>query len=189
MNRLLIRKYELNLKIEKKFLFIKYSKNITLKFEQAKIIDIIEFLKINNEWKLWIISWLLWFIKDKSDKNLNSKDRIAIIKDWEKVYNKIKETFFEWYFKDIESNIKDESPFSSSIMIICEKLWVEPLFVVNNYTQWHVEFIAEWLLWNTNWQTKEWQKKNKLRLRQQKALNRTDEENEKIKKILSTFKK
>ena len=182
MDKLLIKSYELILEIPVRFFFIKFHKKLTLKFEQAKLIDTMEFFKITEEGGIGIIKRLLKFVEEKWKMDNHIKRYVY----WnrEKLFEKIKQTFFEWCFAEWKSSW-DNAPFSSYLAILSEKLNIDPLTMIKTYTPKQLEYITEGLVWNANETTKEWQKKNKLRLVQQKAVNRTAEQEEKIKNLLS----
>lgn len=188
MERLLVKKYELNLNIERRFLFIRYNKVLKLKFEQAKLIDTIEFINITSQSEFGIIMWLLNFIEEKSWIKLNMKIRQYIMLNRDSILKTIKETFFEWCFTKEEVKW-DYSPFSSYITILSEKLNIDPVRLAKEYTPQQLEFLTEWLVWNANEASKDWQKKNKLRRISQKNKNRSEEEQLKIKTILDSMKK
>lgn len=187
MQRLLSKSYEINLLIQKRFLFIPYTKKILLKFWEARFIETIEFIEtIKWDWTN-IVVWLLRFVNNHSIKKPTKKDKQYIMMYADKILPKIKDTFFEWCFSWKES--KEESPMSSYITILSEKLNIDPLELMNKYTMRQIEFLTEWLVWNANAWSKEWERKNRLRLVQQKAKNRPQEEDVKIKMILDSLKK
>ena len=187
MQRLLEKTYEISLVINKRFLFIPYTRKILLKFWEAKFIDVIEFLeKIKWDWTNIIIR-LLKFIKEHTEKKLTKQDINWIMMYADKVIPKIKETFFEWCFW--WEKWWEESPMSSYIAILSEKLNIHPLELMNKYTMRQLEFLTEWLVWNVNCQTKDWERKNRLWLTKQKVKTRPKEEDEKIKNILEWLKK
>lgn len=187
MHRLLEKKYEISLVINKRFLFIPYTKKILLKFWEAKFIDTVEFMEtIKGEWTN-IIKWLIKFIKEHTNKNINKSDINYIMMYADKIIPKIKETFFNWCFW--WEWWWEESPMSSYITILSEKLNIHPLELINKYTIKQLEYLTEWLVWNANCQTKEWEKKNRLWLVKQKATTRPKEEEDKIKDILLSLTK
>lgn len=187
MQRLLEKSYEANLVINKRFLFIPYKKKLLLKFWEAKFIETIEFLEsIKWDWTN-IVVWLLRFIENHTIKKLTKNDRQYIMMYADKILPQIKETFFEWCFSWKEN--KEESPMSSYITILSEKLNIHPLELMNKYTMRQLEFLTEWLVWNANAWSKEWERKNRLRLVQQKTKNRPIQEDVKIKMILDSLKK
>jgi primosomal protein N' len=95
MKKILVKEYELSLKIRKKFLFIPYTKIILLKFEQAKVIDTIEFMEsIKGNWTNIVIR-LLRFIEKSSVKKLTKKDKDYIMTYADNIIPQVKDTFFE----------------------------------------------------------------------------------------------
>ena len=59
---------------------------------------------------------------------------------------------------------------------------------MKKYTLPQLKYLTEWLVRNANEMTEEWKKKNELFIIEQKAKNRTEEDDEKIKSILSWVK-
>lgn len=95
MERLLVKRYELDINMERSFLFIKYKKILKIKFEQAKMIDTIEFMKMLKDGDYSLINWIIRFIETNSGKKLDNEMRIYVMKNWQSIYNQIKNTFFE----------------------------------------------------------------------------------------------
>ena len=187
MKRILVKEYELSLKIRRKFLYIPYTKTILLKFEQAKLIDTIEFMESIKWNRVNIVIWLLNFIKKHSKTKISEKDKDYIMMYADEIITQIKQTFFEWCFWWKDNN-QENSPFSSYITLLSEKLNTSPIELITNYTPNQLERLTEWIVWNANEWTKEWQRKNRLWNIQQRAKNRTDEDKEKIDNILKSMK-
>ncbi len=171
-------------------MFIKYEKKVILHFEQAKFIELIEFSEVIQWHWVNIIIWLLKFIRDHSSHKLTKHEEEYVMGEYEVLIEKIKNTFFEWCFeqkKDNWDNSEVLNPLSSYITVLSEKLQQDPLYILNNYTIPQLDFLTEWLVWNSNEMTDEWKKKNKLSIIAKKAQSRTVEEEEKIREILKRF--
>lgn len=185
MQRIIRKSIEISLIIEKRLLFWKYNKVIKLKFKQATVMEAIDFGETIKGNMFNIVIWLLDFITKHSDKKITKKDKQYIMVKWGDILDLIKK-YYLWFDKKNETK-GENPPFSSYITILSEKTWLHPLALMENYTFEQLEWITEWLVWNANETSKEWQRKNKLFLVKQRAENRSEEENQKIKQILSTI--
>ena len=126
------------------------------------------------------------FIRTYSKKKITKRTRNYIYKNWEKIYDTIKDSFFEWCFSKVEDKKEDSSPFSGYIAVLSEKLQIDPITLIKTYTPKQLEYLTEWLVWNAQEATDEWKKKNQLRLISKKAEWRSEEENKKINDILAS---
>lgn len=190
MQRLLEKQFEISLKIKKRFLFVPYTRTILLKFKEARFIETIEFIEI-VKWN-WtnIVKRIIKFIKEHTNSKLKKSDIQYIMMYADKIIPTLKETFLEWCFSDNSWDWEwEETPMSSYIAVLSEKLNIDPLRLINEYTVKQLEMMTEGIVWNANCWSKDWQKKNRLFITKQRAKNRPVEEETKIKEILLDLQK
>ena len=91
MKRLLVKNYELIFRIPKRRLFfLKYEEKLIVSFEQAKLIDVMEFVE-KVEWN-WIntVLWIKKFMEERLKRKLD----------------KYENEYVDWYFMEILDKIK-----------------------------------------------------------------------------------
>jgi len=176
---------QIRIKIIKEFLGINYHKNILLTFNQAKMIEILKFIECSKkkDFDLWI--WTINFVKEHW--KLSKRDEWNIYFQSGKIFEQLKNTYFKWLFKDTKANW-DDTPIISLITFIAKESAISTLDILYKMTYEELELVCEWVIWNLNEQTKQWQQKNRLKSVYDKRKNRTKEEEEQIKQKLEKIK-
>jgi len=182
--------FEFTIKANKKILFWSKKQNIILRYKQANIAQVQEFFKFKNNQ-----DWFVYFLKEHwlKEKQIN---RILISKEYYNIFNKIKNTYFRKVFEEkkiLENDVKkfkikhklSEDEESSFICTVCKESWLNPATYMQDLTLEQFNFISKWVIWNINSQTKEWQKRNKQNILE----NKTPEEDEETKKLIALINK
>lgn len=189
MENLIPKKYKISLIIDKKILFYRYERKIELRFEEAKMRDVFDYME-SIEWdRENVIIWLLDFVEKYSVTKLKKSDREYIMQYPDRILPTIRETYFEWCFSERKEWSWDtiQAPYTSYLMALSEKIWLDPITILKSYTSKQLSSITDWAVWNANEATKEWQQKNKLQSIKRKAEQRTPEEWEKIKETIASL--
>lgn len=137
-----------------------FNKKLNLKFKQASILDTINF--ITDIWEGDASKWLLKFISEQWDAD---KTTLWLIKADSKLRNKIFETIKSTRFRGVFGATKtkedeEPQPYSSILVMLCEKINVDPNTFQENYTIEQMNYFVDWIIYNINSQTEEWQEKN-----------------------------
>lgn len=138
--------------------------------KQLSMRECIEFHYKFQEKDFNVVSFVFVFLKDKI--SITEKDLLKI--DIKKIFD----LFVEYWMKDFYSKWKskwwESVPYESYIAFIVKELWIWVNELLN-YTPELINFLTEWITYNINSQTKEWQKRNKMnKIKKQK--NWSDED-------------
>ena len=133
---------------------------LKLKYKQATIFETMDFLKTLEEWKT--VEWTLDFIKN----HWGTKIALWFIKIdnnlFNKVFETIKNSLFRWVFGKAEAKNDwgGTQPYSAILVFVCEKLNISPHEFQNEYTIEQMNYLLDWIIYNINEWTEEWQEKN-----------------------------
>jgi len=154
------KEYEISFTVNAVFKWKEVEKKFTLFYKQATILDTLEFLKVleddsvtqrllefvEKQWEL--DKFTLWLIKIDS-------------KLLQTIFNTVKDTMFSWVFwTGGEKSSEKQQPYSSALVFLCEKICVWPDEFQKKYTIEQMMFLMEWVIYNINAQTEEWQVEN-----------------------------
>ena len=170
MYQILRKDFELPIKIKEKHI---------LKYKQASMYECIEFsYEINQEW-FNINERILKFL-NKNWVKIKKTELVFI--DLQKLIDVIFDTRYRGFFwKDKkESNY----PLEAYFQFLGQKLSLDPLSVIKKYTPEQIKYLVDWIIYNINEQSKEWQRKNKIRAKFKKM-----EEDSSAKNDLAEIKK
>lgn len=154
------KKFEININIKRWY----YKKTISVKYEQASMYEINEFLY--DSWKEWfqLVNRIIDFVEENSDKAINKFDRKIIAIKFSEIFETLKNTYFKWAFNEWwngEEQVDDL--LASYIVFLSWELKQDPLYLMKNYTIEQLKFFTDWIIWNINERTEEWKKKNRLK--------------------------
>lgn len=170
--------FELKIKIKKKFLFFKWNKNLIIKYKQASVLECIEFLKYSDR----IQDYYLWFIETHS--NIKKSEIVYILYNFKDIWQKLQNTFFKWYFKKMEWWTEEVMPFNAYITLICEKLSIEPLKLLD-YTIEQLQWITKWIIYN-NQSEEDRIREARKQEREKEFSDMTEDEQKRIKDFLQS---
>lgn len=146
----------------------------TLLYNQLSMYDCLEFAyEIQQEW-FRLEDWIYNFLKDKI--KLRKDDLLKID------LNKFMDVLFDTAFKDFFSKKKSKGetiPYEAYIMFLSDKFNLDPDTLIKKYTPEQINYYTDWVIYNLNEQTKEWQKKNRLRKEMKEYKQTIDEDKEK----------
>lgn len=184
------KEFEFTISVNKKIFFWNVKQKIVLRYKQANIAQVQEFLEFKNS-----EDWFVYFLKEQwlKDKDIN---KILNSQEFSKIFNKIKDTYFRKVFEEkkvLENDVKQykaqnkvsEDEESSFICTVCKESWLNPATYAQVLTLEQFNFLSKWVIWNLNAKTKQWQKANKRNAIKNKRENQTQEEKEKIQDLLS----
>lgn len=175
---------EIHIKVIKHILGIPYKKKIKLKFETAKMIDVLNFIEHTKKkidlW-LWVIDFCKKFWK------INKDDESSIYFSSGKIFEIIKETYFKWLFQETKAKW-DDTPIISLITFVAKESSTSTLDILYKMTYEEFKLIIDGVIWNLNEQTKKGKQKNRLKLVSSKKENRSEEENQEIKEKLEKLR-
>lgn len=146
----------------------------TCKYKQFSLYECIEFSYLLKQEGFKLEDWLYEYLKDKIE--LKKTDLLKI--DLNKFMDILFDTAFRWFFAKKKSSW-DTMPYEAYIMFLSEKFNLDPDEVLKKYTPEQINFYIEWIIYNLNEQTKEWQKKNKIRAKMKELKQESNEEKEK----------
>jgi len=178
------KEFELKINIKKKILFFNKTKIILLKYKEASVLEVIEFLQLEKQ----IIEYFSDFILKNS--NATKKDLWKIILNFDKIWEKINNTFLKFENKNTikktnnSKNSETISWFNSYLVILSEKLNIDPLELLKKYTLRQFNYLTEWIIYNANDKTKEWKQKNRMDDIQKQRENLNNEDAKKIKDFI-----
>lgn len=167
MKQFVEKRYDLEVDIDKKFLFFIYKKTVKLSFWKAKLIEFIEYELLKD--KEDIIFFFIKFIR-KYGLNIRKSDEPYLLDKFSIIFETIKDTFLKYemeYSYDKEWDV--EPPYSSMVATLSKELSVDPHNLIHNYNIEEVFYLLEWIIRNSNSSTKEWREKNKLTFQKKKA--------------------
>ena len=151
--------YELKINIKRKILFFNKRKIIILKYREASVMEIIDFLQSEKK--------TIEFFSDFILKNSNSTeaDLWYIILNFDIIWEQLNNTFLKW-LNSKENNNKDSLniedvkeknwTFNAYLALLSEKLNIDPINLLNKYTLNQLTYITEWIIYNINEQTEKW---------------------------------
>ena len=181
-------KYELKINIKKRVLFFNKSKTILIMYKEATVLEVIEFLQSKGK----IVEYFSEFILKNS--NANKEDLWEILLSFDKISTHLNNTYLKWLWdtkkdKPIETTEEDNKTsenwwFSSYIAILTEKLSIDPLNLLWNYTLAQFNYLTEWITYNSNESTKKWQQENRMNNIKKKRENLNDKDAQKIKDFI-----
>ncbi len=154
----------------------------TCKYEQLKLYECIEFSYKLNTKDFKLEDWLYNFLKDKID--LKKQDLLKI--DLDKMMDVLFDTAFKWFFS--KKKWGKSTSYESYIMFLSEKLSIDPNKLVKEYTPEQLNFYTDWVIYNLNEQTKEWQKRNKFNSKM-KEMQQEETREEALKRVQEMEKK
>jgi len=189
MDYLMRESYDLELTFEKKILFWTYTYNKNFKFNQASAYDTLKFLKEQEKESFNMIVWVINFLSEKNP--LKKKEKNIIIQNIVTIIDNIKSTYFKWAFNRTEEDKKNIDqywlPMNAYIMILSEKMNIDPLILLKRYTFEQLTYFTEWIIYNMNEQSEDWQKRNRQKQIQKKYLNKDNKDNQMIDKLLDSI--
>lgn len=189
MDYLMRENYDLELTFEKKILFWTYTYNKNFKFNQASAYDTLEFLKEQEKESFNMIVWVINFLSEQTP--LKKKEKNIIIQNIVTIIDNIKSTYFKWAFNRTEEDKKNIDqywlPMNAYIMILSEKMNIDPLILLKRYTFEQLTYFTEWIIYNMNEQSEDWQKRNRQKQIQKKYLNKDNKDNQMIDKLLDSI--
>jgi hypothetical protein len=105
-----------------------------------------------------------------NNSNANKKDLWEILINFDKIWEYLNNTFLKWLNKVEENNIKVSDLkewwvnwwFNSYIILLSEKLNLDPIKILNNYTLNQLNYFTEWIIYNINEQSEKWKQKNRM---------------------------
>jgi len=158
------KEYTIDVNMNVKLKWVIKPAKFKIKYKQATIIEtqnFIEQVEKNN-----LQDWVLKFLENNSNAN---KISMWIVKmNWkffEELINKLKLTMFHWVFneKEDKSDWSSIQPFESVLCFLCKEININPLEFVEKYTIEQMNYLLDWIIYNINEQTEEWQEKNQRR--------------------------
>jgi hypothetical protein len=168
--------------------YFRQKKKITMRYEQATAEDTIQFMNRDREWK--VIDWMISFLKKHS--NYSKSDYNTIVWNFDNILDLILRTYHKWVFNK-EEKVKTNSntwiwkkprpsTFWANITYLSEKLNIHPKQLLQEYTMEQMNWLSEWLIFNSNEASKDGQKINDRLTR-----SKTDVSNEDLIKKLETL--
>lgn len=146
MFEVLRKEYELDLLWKKLF------------FTQASMYECIQFSYELQKKDFDLVKWMCDFIKERID--VKESDLLNI--DFNKFFEVLQNYYFKWYFSK-EKQTWETYPFEAYIMFLSEKFNIDPNTLLKTYTPEQINFYLEWIIYNINNETKEWQRRNKIK--------------------------
>lgn len=154
------KKFEININIKRWY----YKKKISVKYEQASMYEINEFLYESQRDWFRILDWIVDFVENNSDKKLNVFDRRILSLKFEEIFETLKETYFKWAFNEWGNGEEQvDDLLASYIVFLSWELKQDPLYLMKNYTIEQLKFFTDWIVRNNNERTDEWKRKNRLK--------------------------
>jgi len=83
------------LKIQKKLLGIKYFKKVKIKYNQAKVKEVLKFLDLIEKDDFVLAEWVVDFLEENSKKKFTNHDKWQIYIYHEAIFEEIKKTYFK----------------------------------------------------------------------------------------------
>lgn len=150
----------------------------TIKYKQQSFYDCLDFSYKLQEKDFKLEDWLLDFL-NKNGWVFDKKELIKI--DFEKFLQVLFDTAFKGFFKKGKKGWKSY-PYEWYLMLLAEKFSLDPDSIIRKYTPEQLEYYTEWIIYNTNEQSKEWQKRNKID-RQFKEMRKEESDEDALKRI------
>ena len=175
------------LKIQKKLLGIKYFKKVKIKYNQAKVKEVLKFLDLIEKDDFVLAEWVVDFLEENSKKKFTNHDKWQIYIYHEAIFEEIKKTYFKWVFSEEKGGKKDNTPICSLLAFVSKEAGVNWYSLLYKMTFDDLKLFADWAVWNLNDQTKKGKRLNRLKMIGKKA-KRTEKDKEAIRKKLSLIK-
>lgn len=147
---------------------------VMLEFKQATIEETMEFLN-NGFDEQWLEDILF-----KNSIVVKKKWRYSkkkLLKELEKGLEQILKIVVEkrFVFKKGKSWWWRQQLFSGLVQLVCNNYWIKPKELLEEYTWEQFEWMIDWVIFNLNEQTKEWQRLNDVKLRKQVSTKSNEE--------------
>lgn len=137
---------------------------IILKYKQANIEETIMFLQETKDKKWDHTDWFFSFLKEFWDMD---KTKERLLKLWwdvtQRIFKLILDTRFRWVFdtwKKRSSEWGRSTLYSAALMLVCEKLSIDPDTFQKKYTIEQMNRFIKWISYNANEWSEEWRRQN-----------------------------
>lgn len=158
-------------------------KDIIVKYRQASILTTLEFAEdVQNE-NFDLVKYIIDFIEKNGNIELSDEQKKDILPKTVEIFENLKKTLFKSFFLDKKGSSGSNAPFSSFLMLICDKFSCDPNHLLKNYTWEQIsseDGYTDWIIWNSNEQTKEGQEKNRRKAKFKNTFTNSVEEDLKI---------
>lgn len=147
-----------------------------LEYEQLSYYDCLEFDFLIKENDYQVTDRCKAFFESNG---ITKIDKIDI----KKFFDTYCDTALRWFYAKGSNNKKTYQPWWSFVVFLTKELQIDPIRLLKEYTPEAINFLMDWIEWNLNAQTKEWQNRNerKAQAMQLKEWDK-DEELESIKR-------
>jgi hypothetical protein len=173
MNKLLRKDYELEISI--------WNKKKVFMYQQATAYETLEFIELASKENFNVLEWVYDFLnnvckvkKIPFTNNISRKEYMKYVKNFDKIFRVIKDTYFKWAFGKEET--EQETLFESYIAFMSKELNIDPLRLLKEYTFEQLTTISDGVIYNINMQTEEGQKANKKIMNKRKIEKQDPEE-------------
>lgn len=129
--------------------------NQTCKYEQFTMQECMEFTYLLKDKNFKLEDWIYDFLKDKIHLRKENLLQLDLTKFMEILFD----TAFRGFFKKWMGKAY---PYEAYIMFLSEKFNIDPDTLLRRYTPEQLSYYCDWIIYNLNEQTKEWQKRNKI---------------------------
>jgi len=160
------------------------------KYKQYTIEQTLEFNYAEKNEEQWLFDFLNNHAENDADKLSKEEfEKLPVKELYKKVVGWLCRGFYDFNRKE-EVDKGESYPVWAYIAFICNELAIEPLHLVKNYTFEQLNYLTEWIVWNKNEQTEEWQKRNKKK-KTQKEIDEMDKDalNKKLEELRNKHKK
>lgn len=127
----------------------------TCKYEQFTMQECMEFTYLLKDKNFKLEDWIFNFLKDKIHLRKENLLQLNLTKLMEVLFD----SAFRWYFKKWTGKAY---PYEAYIMFLSEKFNIDPDTLLRRYTPEQLNYYYDWIIYNLNEQTKEWQKRNRI---------------------------
>lgn len=170
------KEYSLDIKIKNKIRFWYTSKTINIRYKQACLSEVMEFVANTKSDTVSITSRAIKFIVEhshkKESKRCSESDAMYAIMGW--ALDKIYKTYFHWVFSENNKTVDvKRSPESSGIVALAERLNIDPHTMINEYTSEMIDYYSEGVIRNLNEQSKKGQSRNQ-KIKAEKGISDAD---------------
>lgn len=176
-------------------------KSRILRFKQATAYETLKFLEQVKDDDFNAVLWCFDFLNNECIaqnkfpfvKNVSKREFMKYLPEFEKIFSIILDKRFKWSFESEQKQDEeqeDEMPFNAYLVLLSEKLNVDPLTLLKNYTFEQIGELSKGMVYVLNMQTEEWRAKNKRQAIAEK-MKKVDKEklNEAFNKLISYHKK
>lgn len=153
----------------------------TMCFTQASMYDCIHFSYELQKKDFNLTIWIIDFIKNR----IEVKEADLLKVDYNKLFEVLQDTYFKWYFSK-KKQTWETYPFEAYIMFLSDKFNLDPDTFLKRYTPEQINFYLEGIIYNLNQQTKDGQKKNRIKqnMKELQKEQTPEEAKEEIRKLL-----